>query len=50
MRHDSTNVKFSDSKQLNSFMIERQMTKKTLKEQTANDENTCPICLVDFEN
>ena len=30
-------------------MVERQMTKKTLKEQTANEENTCPICLVDFE-
>ena len=50
MKHESSNVKFSDSKQLNSFMVQRQLTKNSVKEQTANDENTCPICICDFES
>ena len=32
-----------------SSMMQKSVTKEQKKEQTAKDENTCPICLCDFE-
>ena len=29
--------------------MQKSVTKEQKKEQTAKDENTCPICLCDFE-
>lgn len=43
--------KFADAnKKLHtSQMIQKEVTKEQKKEQTAKDENTCPICLCEFE-
>lgn len=43
--------KFSDANKnlATSSMMQKSVTKESKKEQTAKDENTCPICLCDFE-
>ena len=44
-------VRFGDAKKemLTSSLMQQSVTKEKKKEQTAKDENTCPICICDFE-